>query len=378
MAVGAGRASPVTVVRQATLSPERCTARTARTKKRSTVRSGVHGPTVRRVAADWAASGFRPVIPSSLMATGAGNCPFGSNDADVSVQSTSSAVELPEDLIDLSSETILDSISDAAPSPGVRFFTLYRDVRAPEPASSTVRGSLPTRANQFCVPILEASRLGWYLYPPIDFALRWDGTTSEWSPLVDNEPVAWKSLAGNVDVGLPEKVEQLRSTVTDRLETLDDLLQEGGGHYPMLNADPRALHLIEFSFGIITKTNPGWSLLTRGVPNWPTPRPVDVLEGVTDFDWNCGDLTIILRMRTPNEVARFYRSEPIAVAQPVFRSHMAREIFSEFETTTGLENWSDEVFDQWVASRRRRREGIGSYRNHRRRALTGGRAEPTE
>jgi hypothetical protein len=69
------------------------------------------------------------------------------------------------------------------PEPLVEFFLLYPDAPLPEPASNSVRGSLPSRAVRLCQPILAASAFGWYVFPPVDFALRWDGHATEWSLL---------------------------------------------------------------------------------------------------------------------------------------------------------------------------------------------------
>jgi hypothetical protein len=74
-------------------------------------------------------------------------------------------------------------MTDAAPT--AEFFSIYKDAPLPTPASTDLMGAMPVRAAQFCVPFKAASGLGFYVFPPADFAVRWDGQRSDVSWLDD-------------------------------------------------------------------------------------------------------------------------------------------------------------------------------------------------
>ena len=65
-------------------------------------------------------------------------------------------------------------------------------------------GAMPVRAAQFCVPLKAASGSGFYVYPPVDFAVRWDGQRSDVSWLDDRgRTTDWEPLDGGADVSCP-------------------------------------------------------------------------------------------------------------------------------------------------------------------------------
>jgi Family of unknown function (DUF6065) len=217
------------------------------------------------------------------------------------------------------------------PVPGVEFFLFNPNTPPPEPASPTVRGILPARGVQMCPPVTEGSGFGWYVYPPLDFALRWDGQTMEFARLADNEPAGWQSLAGGYDLWLEEDQEVL--------------------------------------LGLIARTPEGWSLLMRDVPNWPKARDHQILEGVIDTAWYGGPIPIMVRMLETGRVVRFYRTIPMAVAQLLLRIAIEASQKSPAEPVSGIQNFPDDVWQRFVEHRRRRvrGKGRGTYRAQQRR-----------
>ncbi|KAB1912736.1 DUF6065 family protein [Micromonospora sp. AMSO31t] len=252
----------------------------------------------------------------------------------------------------------------------VEIYSLYADARPAEAASPSLGGSLPVRAVRQCPPVAVGSGLGWYVHPPADFALRWDGHETEWSLLEDNEPVRWRSLAGGYDGKLPDAAAQLAKAPEKFRDDLD-IFDRYGGEIPFIDADPRAANMVELVTGVVARTSPGWCLLARGAPNWPVPPGLQVYEGVVETDWYTSLLPTILRLTEPGRVVRFYRNLPLMCLQPVHRSVLEAAGKAELVTGQGLDEWPDDVWGDFVALRRRRQdpEIRSSYRREQARRL---------
>ncbi|MFE9954582.1 DUF6065 family protein [Micromonospora sp. NPDC005299] len=252
----------------------------------------------------------------------------------------------------------------------VEIYSLYADARPAEPASPSLGGSLPVRAVRQCPPVAVGSGLGWYVHPPADFALRWDGHETEWSLLEENEPVRWRSLAGGYDGKLPDAAAHLAKAPEKFRDDLD-IFDRYGGEIPFIDVDPRAANMVELVTGVVARTSPGWCLLARGAPNWPAPAGLQIYEGVVETDWYTSLLPTILRLTEPGRVVRFYRNLPLMCLQPVHRSVLEAAGKAELVTGQGLADWPDDVWGDFVALRRRRQdpEIRSSYRREQARRL---------
>src|SRR5512145_681797 len=67
------------------------------------------------------------------------------------------------------------------PVPVVTFYGAIPGCRAPMRADPSVLGTLPSRGFQYCEALRAASSYGWYVFPPIDFTLQWDGSQVIWT-----------------------------------------------------------------------------------------------------------------------------------------------------------------------------------------------------
>ncbi|NES12569.1 MULTISPECIES: DUF6065 family protein [Micromonospora] len=237
----------------------------------------------------------------------------------------------------------------------VEIYSLYAGTRPAEAASPSLRGSLPIRAVQHCPPVAAGSGLGWYVHPPADFALRWDGQDTEWTLLEENEPAGWRSLAGGYDAKLPFAADEL-TDVPEAFRADLDIFDRYGGSMPFIDADPRAANMIELVTGVVARTSPGWCLLARGVPNWPLQRGVQIYDGVVETDWYTSFLPTILRLTEPGQVVRFYRNIPIMCLQPVHRSVLEAGRTAELVTGQGLAEWPEDLWHDLVVLRRRRQD----------------------
>lgn len=256
--------------------------------------------------------------------------------------------------------------------PAIEFYNLYRGVKLPVRATKDLMGSMPVRAAQLCLPLRTASGFGFYLYPAFDFALRWDGQTSELTWLDEQGKTSeWLPLDGGVDLFHPDSV-QLRSARQGVTEAeLDEVFFDTG--LPFANADPRAPQQMELNMGLVARTSPGWGCLIRGVPNFAFQRDVQVLEGFMETDWYRSPLVVILRLTTPGAVVRFQRSMPMAQLQVVpMQAFEVEKGGEEAESSGGIAEWPDDIWNEFVTSRRPRHlhERPGTYLIAARRAAT--------
>ncbi|MBO0808110.1 MAG: hypothetical protein J2P32_07395, partial [Actinobacteria bacterium] len=76
-----------------------------------------------------------------------------------------------------------------------------------------------------------------------------------------------------------------------------------------------------------------------------------------------------VRLLEMNQVVRFYRTLPMAVAQPVPRVAVEASQRPTGQIVRGIENFPDDAWDRYIANRRRRvgNPGQGSYRAEQRR-----------
>ena len=68
-----------------------------------------------------------------------------------------------------------------AAAPIVRFYRLIADGRPPMRADRSAAGTLPTRAFRYCDAVTRAAGFGWYVFPPMDFHLLFDGEELFWT-----------------------------------------------------------------------------------------------------------------------------------------------------------------------------------------------------
>jgi hypothetical protein len=213
---------------------------------------------------------------------------------------------------------------------------------------------MPARAAKLCAPMTTASALGWYVYPPADFALRWDGGETQWSLLAENEPVGWRSLAGGYDGVLPNGREAFADLPESRTGDLD-VFDKFGGSPPFINADPRGPDRLEISTGLLARTAPGWLLLVREPPNWPRMEGVQVYEGLIECEWYRSYVPTIIRLTTQNRIVRFHRSVPFIGVQ-VVPTNMIAANRGPAPLYRGIADFPDEVWEEFVEWRRFRQD----------------------
>jgi hypothetical protein len=187
-------------------------------------------------------------------------------------------------------------------SPEVQFFRVVKIGRDPEPAPRDAGGNLPSRAVRYCDAVTVASAYGWWLYPPVDCFVRWDGIDiwwstdgSEWGTISDT--VAWPIEDEDFYAGAPTEVAAVPPP-------------------PFLTALPEPGHL-QVSLGVAAKAPEGWGLHVRMPANAPMSGGFEFFEGIIDPAVWFGPLFINLRIMSTGKPMRLYGDRPLAQVQAV-------------------------------------------------------------
>lgn len=217
----------------------------------------------------------------------------------------------------------------AAQEPLVTFYRVIDAARIPQRADRSAAGSLPTRAFRYCDAVTSASAFGWYLFPPMDFSLLWDGTdlfwsyaeVRDWLPL---NAAQFPHLGSRFDAAAPEAAR--------------------GYSPPFLTAVPEP-GTVQIWSGMIARTAPGWSLLVRPLANLPPIGGYALYEGIVETDRWFGPLFTNLRLTRTDRPVSFRAEYPIAQLQPLPRSLYSDDVLEATSVVAGLDAFSE---TDWV------------------------------
>lgn len=245
----------------------------------------------------------------------------------------------------------------------VRFYRLIAGAQPPQRADRSAAGTLPTRAFRYCEAATSASAFGWWVFPPMDLTLMWDGADIFWT-------------FHGVDDWLPL---QPSAQCPDFAAAFDDAAPSDlrGCSPPMLTAlpEPGALQIWT---GLIARTRPDWHLLIRAPANLPTPGGFALYEGIVETDAWFGPLFTNLRFTRTNVPVRLRADFPLAQVQPVHRVAYQNSTLSMsmVDNMSGLESadWAD-YHATIVEPNRRPGRPHGGYAVEARRRRQGGDVE---
>jgi hypothetical protein len=198
--------------------------------------------------------------------------------------------------------------------------------RRPERADRSALGSLPTRAYRYCDAVTMAAGYGWYVAPPIDLSLLWDGQQIMWRcpGLGDWMPLGaaqFPHFAARFDAAAPEGMQEYSPPFLTAL-------QEPG--------------LVQIWTGLAARTAPGWSLLVRGLANLPQHPGYEPYEGLLEADRWFGPLISNLRLTRTNVPIELRAGEPFLQAQPVPQVAYADAILGNAGFVERLEDFGPE------------------------------------
>jgi hypothetical protein len=199
------------------------------------------------------------------------------------------------------------------PSPTVTFYGAIPGCRAPIRADTSVLGTLPSRGFQYCEALRSASSFGWYVFPPIDFTLQWDGSQILWTY---RGAKAWYPLASAQFPGYAALFDRI---VPKRLRGLSP---------PFLTAITPGIVQIWTGFFIESAEN--WSVLVRPPANLPRSLSYDQYEGIVETDRWFGPLFTNVRLVKTDIPIEFSTEVPLTQVQPLHRPTYVDEVSSGF------------------------------------------------
>jgi Family of unknown function (DUF6065) len=255
----------------------------------------------------------------------------------------------------------MTDVSEKSNVPLITVHCLYKDAPVPKPADRTINGTIPARAKSFCEPFMTMNGLGLLIYPPVDFALMWDGEQIFWRPGTDS---TWRQLVDGV--APPGFDEEFFSNAPPHVTDLRP--------FRFLEKIPEN-GMVQIWPGILVRTRPGYGMVVRSPINQLTPG-IQFLEGFIETDWWFGPLAAPARILKTDVPIVFSTNKPFLqiYAFPKDVSH------AQSEQTVGrmgmeamtVEDW--ESYDAAVAPLNRRGE-TGAYFKRVKHDRRGGRAE---
>ncbi len=189
-------------------------------------------------------------------------------------------------------------------APTLRFHRLIEQARLPVRADRSAAGTLPTRAFRYCEAVTAAAGFGWWVFPPSDITLLWDG-----------ESVFWQ----HDDRFLP-----LRSAQFPHFsDTFDNIAPASlqGCSPPFLTVLPEP-GTVQIWTGLIVRTLPNWSVLLRAPANLPSQGGYVQYEGMIETDHWFGPLFTNIRLTRTHSPIHLAADYPLALVQPVPRHAM--------------------------------------------------------
>jgi hypothetical protein len=191
-------------------------------------------------------------------------------------------------------------------------------------------GQLPIRAERYCDASVAASSFGWWLYPPMDFSLLWDGYRILWTwgkrkdwLLLD--AAQFPGYAAEFDAAVPPSMR--------------------GFSPPFLTALPES-GLVQVWTGYFARSAPGWSMLVRPPANMAAAGGVLTYEGIVEADVWFGPVFANLHLSQRNVPVRLSATRPLLQVQPIPRRSSSEAAMSSMSLVNDLRDltgadWSD-------------------------------------
>lgn len=201
----------------------------------------------------------------------------------------------------------------------IKFWKAYDAAPEIRRAEKGAAGTMPVAAFQFCEAMRKASSLGWYIYPPKDISLLFDGRETfyhdedQWYPLKstnleDDFRDHWRTIA-------PPGLTELDPPY------LSELFVPGA---------------IQIWSGYFVETAKDWCVHVGSIPNYDIRSSLSLYEGIVDTDvFRPWPLFINLRLLATNVEIFISKDKPLFQLQAI--PNMAFESMKpDFSTTEAL------------------------------------------
>ena len=187
----------------------------------------------------------------------------------------------------------------------LKVWRLHPDGCKIAPADRTLRGTANKAATRWCGPFTHANKAGFWLFPPVDIDITWQGGQDfEWelhTPYTDVDRHLIRFLMDEGDEANPDKW----SGAEGRTKFTWGLVEEG---------------VVQMWTGCIFETPPGWGLHIRSPVNAGNDA-FHVMEAVLETDWLQYDIWLNLVFHHVGERVELRRESwpPVAQLVPVPR-----------------------------------------------------------
>ena len=186
----------------------------------------------------------------------------------------------------------------------VTFHRVYPAAIPPMRADKSALGIMPTMAFRHCEPMRTASSFGWYVFPPEDIFLKWNGADvfykqdSEWLPL------------GSQQAQLPGFAEYWDENAPEELQ---------GCPPPFLTHLP-VRGYVQIWSGLLCATRPDWSVLVRPPVNIRGSNQYSCFEGLVESDrFRPFPLFINIQLLATDVTIEIPKGAPLFQVQPLMR-----------------------------------------------------------
>ncbi len=217
------------------------------------------------------------------------------------------------------------------PNPIVTFYGAVPGCRAPIRADSSVLGTLPSRGFQYCEALRSASSFGWYVFPPIDFTLQWDGSQILWTY---RGAKAWYPLTSAQFPGFQAAFDR---AAPKHLR---------GFAPPFLTAVPEP-GIVQLWTGLFVESAEDWSVLVRPPANLPRNLAFDLYEGIVETDRWFGPLFTNLRLIKTDVPIHFSTETPLLQVQPLHRSTYMDQVSNGFSVLDDMRRFPPAAWERY-------------------------------
>ena len=186
---------------------------------------------------------------------------------------------------------------------------------------------------RYCEAVTSATGYGYWMFPPLDFRLLWDGESIFWAL---DEDDTWRALSGTDSgaIQFPGFSDQFDAVAPEVLSQYAP---------PFIVALPE-VGSVQIWTGFLARTRPGWSLNVRPPVNLPKIAGLDTWEGVVETDIWLGPLFNNFRITKTDTPVVFRANVPFLQVQPLPQIAYEDSRLSEFQTRDAgelsSEDWS--------------------------------------
>ena len=213
----------------------------------------------------------------------------------------------------------------------VKFYRILPGSSFPQRADKSAGGTLPVRAYRYCEAIRTASAFGWYVFPPADFNLAWDGSETIWKFAYEED---WTVLDS---VQFPDYIRTFNHHCPlDLTDAVPPFLTAG--------AEPG---MVQIWSGLFCKTEPGWSLLVRSPANLPKSNNYEHYEGIIETDKWFGPLFTNVRLTKTDVPITFDAGYPLMQIQPLQQTTYSEDVFESIGTVDSVEDFTPEDWESY-------------------------------